>query len=345
MVLSRLKCLDILAALTVLMSTVTWYWTGGQTVLLVVVPTSLVIIKYWRSIFAESLLFSVVLAVLLIRGYIYGESPNFKSILGLLLLVLFIKTKSNKIIENKLVVWILALTFALYSLNGLASLFGYGKELNPTNDEYLVRFTGFLGGSNVTANFMGILAILLINKIKNIYNALLIVLISLSAAISSLSRGIYFLVFGGLFARINKVFLLSVLVIVLNLLNHIDIVEISSLIDRFSRGSERSEKLYLYFHLVNESWIHWFFGIPSSMEGLGVGLSDNSLILIASHYGLIVALYIIVFALIDLKEFTLQKLVLYIMILLNNTILWILPMMVLVFFKKDIVYDKMCTDR
>ena len=278
--------------------------------------------------------------------------PKFSYYFYLFYPIFFLVSLRNvKFTANDLkVINIILFTHIIFgSITGLLYIFGFEtiQVAGEENLEFVIsRFTGISGGANVYSNLMFTfyLLLVLLNK-KNLFIVLLSSIILWPILISSGSRTplVLFLItilFISTYKISIKSFFLSIIVIIIIILifsSSIDqglnnpFIRLSTLLDNDTGG--RVEKLSLAIEVLFSSITSLIFGVQKDLLSNGIiTISDNSLTLVLTSFGIIFSSLWIVFCLfisrIKFKFIKNRTLIFYmfnmfLIFVLNNSILWI----------------------
>lgn len=244
---------------------------------------------------------------------------------------------------------IIKLFLIMYSLNSLFYMFGL-PNISFTPDDAVIdsRFTGILGGANVTASFIAILFVLLIsqNNKLSIFQVIFFGSLAFIGVLPTFSRASIFIVLLAIFYGIYRQFVIKkfqvlllttifVIFLISNswgvLVNYLN--NFNERLTGSSLSSGRLDRIEFAYNLFLQDFHHIFIGIPSVSQTLNydttLNISDNSLLLISSNFG--IPFLILFFLLIRIvirnrekisKNLRFLTLITIFLLVINNTVLY-----------------------
>ena len=201
---------------------------------------------------------------------------------------------------------IIKLFLIINSLNSLFYILGL-PNISFIPDDYIIgsRFTGILGGANVTASFIAILFVLLIsqNNKLSIFQVIFFGSLAFIGVLPTLSKASIFIillaiVYGTyrqlLRNKLQSLLLITILVIFLynsSLGVFIDyFISFNERLNSSNLSSGRLDRIEFAYNLFLQEFHYYFIGIPylnqTSSYDSTLSISDNSLLLISANFGI-----------------------------------------------------------
>lgn len=220
---------------------------------------------------------------------------------------------------------------------------------DQSNEDFVEnsRFAGMMGGANVNAHFIVIMVFISVNYIFKKWNFIKIgiLVLGLIAVLTTLSKGgiigyilvLVSLILGLFKSKQSIIYLLMSVCFIFIIKSYFQFWQIDAFYDLFTRfmvddlSNGRSERISLYYELVKSDFTRILIGIPDSSVFVDkkLNISDNSLLLVLSKNGALVAIiyfiYIARYIRFDSKFPILSLIFLilfYLTILTNNAVLY-----------------------
>ena len=306
------------------------------------------------------------LVILSLRAILYNENflialkYSFPYIFMFFVIKYLLDKSSCVNISNKLLTNILVFILILHFINSVLYFTNSNLVIdNPdkNSDTYVeivgTRFSGIMGGPNVTANFISLIfAFLVFFRKLSLLKLLIFFTFASIAILPTLSRGAFVVLSlvtsSGLiqffyqnkvkptiiFGSISMLFVFSWLIF-FQILPYFDDLT-ASFIGRFIDGDfeGRSARLDFFYEIMDANYLHYLIGIPWNLQtrSADFSISDNSFTLVASNFGFVYFIFFlltspikeILDALLNIRR---PKLLVYSFILMfvifnNNSVLW-----------------------
>lgn len=332
-------------------------------------PYFLLLVKYIiNNKYNSSLLilFLISLMILSLRSFFYNESfleaikKSFPFTV-LFFIINYLLEKSNWMnLDSKLLEKVLVLILLIHFLNSILFFLDSSYAINNPDksaDNYVeivgTRFSGIMGGPNVTGNFISIIFVFLVLfKRVTVIKYVVYFTIAFIAILPTMSRGPFlvlilvtaFKIFLSFCRSIFKPSVLiksTLLILGVSLFIYKYIVPIfDDFIIRFferfinSDFESRSSRIDFFIEKLNSNTLFYFIGIPWNLqtESSNFSISDNSFTLVASNFGVVYFIFYvfsypfrrILWTNFNLKNSNLLIFSVIIVIVLfnNNSLLW-----------------------